>query len=101
MVIFCLALLMLIRMAEPAFLSPGLDSGCEPPGSDSAFAGIESVCALGVALLEPVFGVAGLELVDPPVNSDWTGAPAALLLLVSELVLALAGKASTTAKKGP
>src|SRR5215469_17507831 len=49
-VIFCLALLMSIRMAEPAFLGPGLASGCEPPGSDSVFAAVESVCVLVVAV---------------------------------------------------
>jgi hypothetical protein len=72
---------MLIRTAEPAFLGPGLESGCDPPGSDSPFAAVELVCVLGVAVLEPVFGVAGLELVGQPVNSDWAGAPAVALLL--------------------
>ena len=86
MVILCLALLMLIRMAEPAFFGSRLDCGCEPPGSDSTFTAVESVCVLGAAPLEPVFGVPGLELVDPPVNSDWPRAPVAVVLLVSELV---------------
>ena len=79
-VIFCLALLMLIRMAEPVFLGSGLDCGCEPPASDSAFAAVELVCVLGVAVLESVFAVAGLELLGPPVNSDWTWAPAGPML---------------------
>ena len=77
---------MLMRMAEPAFLGPGLDSGCEPPGSDSAFVAVELVCVLGVAALEPVFGVAELELIGPLVNPDWAGAPALALLLGSEPV---------------
>ena len=55
-VISCLVLLMLIRTAEPAFLGPGLDSGCGPPGSDSVFAAVELVSVLGVAVLEPVLG---------------------------------------------
>jgi len=77
---------MLIRTAEPALLGPGLDWGCEPPGSDSAFAAVELVCVLGVAVLEPDFGVAGLELVGPPVDSVWAEAPAVPVLLESELV---------------
>jgi hypothetical protein len=77
---------MLIRMAEPAFLGPALDSGCEPAGADSAFAAAESVCALGVAVSEPVVGVTGLERAGPPVNPDWARAPAAPVLSVSELV---------------
>ena len=83
-------------MAEPAFLGPGLDSGCEPPGSDSAFAAVELVCVPGV--LESAFGVAGLELVGP-VNWAWPPAVLALGVLVSELVCALAGKTSIAAKK--
>jgi hypothetical protein len=75
---------MLIRTAEPAFLGPGLASGCEPPGSDSTFAAVELVCVLGVAALEPV--VAGFELVGAPVNSDWARAPAVPVLLESEPV---------------
>jgi len=75
---------MLIRTAEPAFLGPGLASGCEPPGSDSTFAAVELVCVPGV--LESVFGVAGLELVGPPVNSGWDGTPAVPALLGSEPV---------------
>jgi hypothetical protein len=92
---------MLIRMAEPGFLGSGLDSGCEPPGSDSAFAAVELVCVLGVALLESVFAVAGLELIGPPVSSDWARAPAILGLgaLASEPVCALAGKANMPSKK--
>jgi hypothetical protein len=92
---------MLIRMAEPAFLGPGLDSGCVPPGSDSVFAGVELVCVLGVAVSASFFGVAGLELVGPPVNSDWAWAPAVLVLgvLGSEPVCALAGKASIPTRK--
>jgi len=90
---------MLIRTTEPAFLVPGLDSGCAPPGVDSAFVAVELVFVLGVAVLEPV-GVAGLELVGPPVNSDWARAVPVLGVLESELVCALAGKASITAKKG-
>ena len=84
-------------MAELAFLGPGLDRGCEPPGSDSAFAGD----LVGVAVSASVFGVAGLELVGPPVNSDWAGAPAVLVLgvLESEPVCALAGKASIATRK--
>ena len=92
---------MLIRTAEPVFLSPGLDSGCVPPGSESAFVGVELVCVLGVAVSASVFGAAGLELVGPPVESDWAGAPAVLVLgvLESELVSALAGKASIPTRK--
>ena len=90
---------MLIRIGEPAFLVPGLDSGCAPPGLDSAFVAVELVFVLGVAVLEPV-GVAGLELVGPPVNSDWARAPAVPVLLESELVWAFAGKASIAAKRG-
>ena len=56
-------------MAEPAFLVPGLDSGGAPPGLDSAFSA-EELVVLGLAVLNPVFGVAGLELVGPPVDSD-------------------------------
>ena len=91
---------MLITTAESACLIPGLDSDCALPGSDSAFAAGELVCVLGVAVLEPVFGVAGLELVGPPVNSDCAGALAAPVPLESVLVCALAGKASITTKKG-
>ena len=82
----CLALLMLITTAEPVFLVPGLDSGCGPPGLESAFAAVELVCVLGVAVLESVFAVAGLELVGLPVNSDWALVLAAPPLLASELV---------------
>ena len=71
---------MLITTAEPTFLIPGLDSDCAPPGSDSAFAAGELVSVLGVAVFESVFGVAGLELVGPPVNSDCAGALAAALV---------------------
>jgi hypothetical protein len=91
---------MSIRTAEPVFLVPGLDSSCEPPGSGWAFAAVELVFVLGVAVLGPVFALAGLELVGPPVNSDWARAPAVPVLLESELVCALAGKASITAKRG-
>src|SRR5215471_14367620 len=91
---------MLITTAEPAFLVPGLDSDCAPPDSDLAFAAVELVSVLGVAVLEPVFGVAGLELVDPPANSDCAGAPAVPVPLESVLVFALAAKASITTKKG-
>jgi hypothetical protein len=91
---------MLIRTAEPAFLGPGLDSGCAPSGIDSAFAAGELVFMLGVAVIEPPSGVAGLELVGPAVNSDWARAPAVPVLLESELVCALAGKASIPAKRG-
>ena len=87
-------------MAEPVFLVPGLDSGCAPPGVDSAFVAVELVFVLGVAVLEPVFGVVGLALVGPPINSDWARAPAVPVLLESELVCALAGKASIAAKRG-
>src|SRR5262249_31305611 len=80
---------MLIRTAEPAFLGPGLDSGCAPSGLDSAFAAGELVS-----------GAAGLELLGPPVNSDWARAPTVPVLLESELVCALAGKASITVKRG-
>ena len=73
-------------MAEPAFFGPGLDSGREPPGSDSGFAAVESVCVLGVAVSESVFAVAGLELIGPLVDSDWTRAPAVPALLGSEPV---------------
>lgn len=90
---------MLIRTAEPAFLVPGLDSGCAPPGVDSTFVAVELVFVLGVAVLEPVVGVPGLELAGPPVNSVWA-APAVLVLLESELVCAFAGKASIAAKRG-
>ena len=78
-------------MAEPAFLLPGLDSDCAPPGSDSAFAAVELVSVLGVAVLGPVFGVAGLALVGPPVNSDCAGALAVPVALESEPVCAFAG----------
>ena len=91
---------MLIRIGEPAFLGPGLDSGCAPPGLDSAFAAVELVSVFGIAVLEPVFDVAALELVGPPVGSDWASAVPVLEVLESELVCALAGKASITAKKG-
>src|SRR5215472_4775310 len=91
---------MLITTAEPVFLLvPGLDSDCAPPGSDSAFAAVELVSVLGVAVLGPVFGVAGLALVGPPVNSDCAGALAVPVALESEPVCALAGKASITTKK--
>jgi hypothetical protein len=76
---------MLITTAEPAFLAPGFDSGCALPGLDSTFVAVESVLVLGVAGLEPVFGVAGLELVGPRVGSDCVPAPA-VPLLGSELV---------------
>src|SRR5262245_56403302 len=91
---------MLIRTAEPAFLGPELDSGSAPSGLDSAFAAGELVFMLGVAVLEPASGVAGLELLGPPVNSDWARAPTVPVLLESELVCALAGKASITVKRG-
>ena len=93
---------MLIRTAEPAFLVPGLDSGCEPPGSDSAFAGVELVSVFGIAVLEPVFEVVGLELVGPSIDSDLAPAPAVLVLgvLKSEFC-ALAEEASIAAKKAP
>ena len=48
------------------------------------------------AVLEPVFEVA--ELVGPPFTSVWAGAPAGPVL--SELICALAGRASITAKSG-
>src|SRR5215472_13763921 len=80
---------MLITTAEPVFLLvPGLDSDCAPPDSDLAFAAVELVSVLGVAVLEPVFGVARLDLVGPPVNSDCAGAPAAPVPLESVLVCA-------------
>ena len=93
---------MLIRIGEPTFLVPGLDSGCVPPGLDSAFAAVELVSVFGITVLEPVLGVAALELVGPPVGSDWAGASAVPVLgvLESELVCALAGKASITARRG-
>src|SRR6516225_1054621 len=91
---------MFITTAEAAFLVPGLDSDCAPPGSDSPFAAEELVSVLGVAVLESVFGVAGLELVRPPVNSDCAGTLAVPVPLESVLVCALAGKASITTKKG-
>ncbi len=86
-------------MAEPAFLGPGLDPGCEPPVSDSAFAAVELVCVLVVEILEPE--IAGLALLGPPVNSDWAPEPAVLVpgVFESELVCALAGQASIAAKK--
>jgi len=46
----------------------------------------------------PVFEVAESELVGPPVKSGWV--PAVPALLESELVCALAGKASITARRG-
>ena len=63
--------------------------------------GVVLVCVLGVAVSASVFGVAGLELVDPPVESDWASAPAVLVLAVleSEPVCALAGKASIPTRK--
>ena len=78
---------MLIRIAEPAFLGPGLDWGCEPPGSDWAFAAVELV-ELGAAVLESVVevtgfelvGPPGFELVGPPVTSVWAGSPAGPVL---------------------
>ena len=70
---------MLIRIAEPAFLGLGLDWGCEPPGSDWAFAAVELV-ELGAAVLESVVEVTGFELVDPPVTSVWAGSPAGPVL---------------------
>ena len=93
---------MLIRIAEPVFLGPGLDCGCEPPGSGSVFADVELICVLGVAVPASVFGVTGLELAGPPVESDWARAPAVLVLgdvLGSEPVCALAGKASIPTRK--
>src|SRR6516225_199935 len=93
---------MLIRIAEPVFLGPGLGWGCEPRGSDSALAAAELVCVLGVAVSTSVFGATGLELVRPPVESDWAWAPAVLVLgdvLGSEPVCALAGKASIPTRK--
>ena len=59
------------------------------------------VCVLGVAVSASVFGVKGSELVGPPVESDWAWAPAVLVLgvLESELVCALAGKASIPTRK--
>ena len=88
---------MLIRMAEPALLGPGLDWGCEL--SVSAFTAVELVvleaAVLEPAVLEPVFEVA--ELVGPPF-SVWAGAPAGPVL--SALICALAGRASITAKRG-
>ncbi len=63
--------------AESVFLASGLDSGCAPPGLDSAFAAGESVFVFGIAVLEPVFGVTGLELVGLPVDSDWARVSAA------------------------
>ena len=91
---------MLMRTAGPAFLVPGLNSGCVPADLDSALAAVELVSLLGVTALEPVFGAAGLELVGPLVDSDWAWAPAVPVLWVSEseLVCALAGKASIIAK---
>src|SRR6516162_226401 len=91
---------MFITTVEPAFLVPGLDSGCAPPGPDPPFTAVELVSVLGVAVFESVFGVAGLELVGPPVNSDCAGALAVPVPLESVLVCALAGKASITTKKG-
>src|SRR5262249_9749973 len=76
---------MLIRTAEPAFLVPGLDSGCAAPGLDSEFVAVGLICS---------------ELVGPPVISDCAGAPAVPVLLESEPVCALAGKASIAAKRG-
>ena len=92
---------MLIRIAEPVFLGPGLDCGCEPPGFGSVFAAVELICVLGVAVSASLFGVTGLELVGPPVESDWASAPAVLVLgvLESEPVCALAGKASIPTRK--
>ena len=87
-------------MAEPAFLLPGLDSDCAPPGSDPPFTDVELVSVLGVAVLGPVFGVAGLALVGPPVNSDCAGALAVPVLSESELVCAIAGNASIAVKIG-
>ena len=93
---------MLIRTAEPAFLVPGLDSGCAPPGLDSALAVVELAFVFGITALEPVLEVAGLDLVGPPVDSDWARTSAVPLVrgvLESELVCALAGKANIAAKK--
>jgi hypothetical protein len=89
-----------MRTAEPVFLAPGLDSGCVPADLDSAFAAVELVSVLGVTPLEPVFGVAGLGLVGPPVDSDWAWAPAVLGVPEAESVCALAGEASISPKKG-
>ena len=54
-----------------------------------------------VVVLESDFAVAGLGLAGPPVNSDRGRAPALPVLGVfeSELVCALAGKASRPSKK--
>src|SRR5262249_60278087 len=79
---------MLIRTAEPAFLVPGLDSGCAAPGLDSEFVAVGLICSLGVAVLASA------------VISDCAGAPAVPVLLESEPVCALAGKASIAAKRG-
>ena len=59
------------------------------------------VCVLGVAVSASVFGVTGLELVAPPVESDWAWAPAVLVLgvLESEPVCALAGKVNIPTSK--
>jgi len=71
---------MLMMTAEPAFLVPGLDSGCVIADLDSALTAVELVFVLGVTVLEPVFGVAGLESVGPAFDSDWALAPAVAVL---------------------
>jgi len=97
-VILCLALLMLMRMAEPALLAPGSALDCEL-GSDSIFVAVELLGALGAAVSERASGMAGLELGGAPVNSDWARTSEVPVLLESEPLCALAGEASSTAKK--
>jgi len=63
---------------------------------------VELVFVLGIAELEPFFGVVGLKPAGPPVDSDCaqaSGVPA-LGILESEPVCAPTGKASITTKKG-
>jgi hypothetical protein len=70
---------MLMRMAEPAFLIPSLDSGCVPADGDSTLAAVALVFAAGPALLKPAFGRAGSGLVSGRFNyliKDASGANA-------------------------
>ena len=88
---------MLMRTAEPAFLVPGSDSGCVPVALDPTVA-VDFVP--NVTVLEAVFGVASWGLASPRFAWAWALVLPVLLVEGSELVCALAEKASSNAKKG-
>jgi hypothetical protein len=89
-------------LPQSARVSGWLEVSAANMFEESACAAVDFDSVVGVAASKPVFGVAGLELVGPPVGSDWAWAPAVPVLRVSESepVCALAGKASITAKRG-